>query len=112
NGVVIGHVCIVTETYPPEINGVAATVARLAEGMRERGHAVSVVRPRQAADRASRRLEPDSVLVKGMRLPGYKGLQIGAPAGAALRAAWSRRRPDAIYVATEGPLGWSAARTG
>src|SRR5499426_4431335 len=112
NGVVIGHVCIVTETYPPEINGVAATVARLASGMRERGHTVSLVRPRQAADRVSRCPEPGTLLVRGMRLPGYKGLQIGAPSGAALRAAWSRRPPDAVYVATEGPLGWSAARAG
>jgi glycosyltransferase involved in cell wall biosynthesis len=109
---VIGHVCIVTETYPPEINGVAATLTRLAAGMRERGHIVSLVRPRQAADSVGRRPEPGTLLVKGMRLPGYKGLQIGAPAGATLRAVWSRRRPDAVYVATEGPLGWSAARAG
>ena len=109
----IGHVCIVTETYPPEINGVAATLARLASGMRARGHTVSLVRPRQpAADLPGRRPEPGTLLVAGMRLPGYKGLQIGVPAGGALRAAWSRRRPDAVYVATEGPLGWSAARAG
>ena len=43
------HVCLVTDTYPPEINGVALTLARLARGLRERGHAVSVVRPRPAA---------------------------------------------------------------
>src|SRR5262245_59186244 len=45
-----------------------------------------------------------------MRLPGYKGLRIGLPAGGALRAVWSRSRPDAVYVATEGLLGWSALR--
>jgi hypothetical protein len=39
-------------------------------------------------------------------------LQIGLPAGAALRAAWTRCRPDAVYAATEGPLGWSALRAG
>ena len=43
------HICIVTETYPPEVNGVAMTLARLVEGLRTQGHAVSVVRPRQAA---------------------------------------------------------------
>jgi glycosyltransferase involved in cell wall biosynthesis len=52
------------------------------------------------------------MLVAGVRLPGYRGLQIGLPAGVALRAAWARRRPDAVYVATEGPLGWSALRAG
>jgi hypothetical protein len=43
------------------------------------------------------------MLVAGMCLPGYRGLQIGLPAGAAVIAAWSRHRPDAAYVATEGP---------
>jgi glycosyltransferase involved in cell wall biosynthesis len=110
---VASHVCIVSETYAPEINGVASTLARLAAGMRARGHVVSLVRPRQPmVDDLSRRLEPGTLLVPGMRLPGYTGLQLGFPAGAALRAAWSRNRPDALYVATEGPLGWSAARAG
>ena len=36
------HICIVTETYPPEINGVARTLAHLVEGLRTQGHAVSV----------------------------------------------------------------------
>ena len=111
--VVASRVCIVTETYAPEINGVASTLARLASGMRERGHTVSLVRPRQpAVDVPGRRPTPGTLLVPGMRLPGYKGLQLGFPAGAALRAAWSRNRPDAVYVATEGPLGWSAVRAG
>ena len=111
--VVASRVCIVTETYAPEINGVASTLGRLADGMRARGHVVSLVRPRQKAiDVRGRRPEPGTLLVPGMRLPGYKGLQLGFPAGAALRAAWRRRPPDAVYVATEGPLGWSAVRAG
>src|SRR5882724_2123690 len=110
--VVASHVCIVTETYPPEINGVASTLAHLASGMRERGHIVSLVRPRQPSIDVPGRREPRTLRVGGMRLPGYKGLRIGFPAGAALRTVWSRSRPDAVYVATEGPLGWSAARAG
>src|SRR4030095_10905868 len=93
--VVASHVCIVTETYVPEINGVASTLARLASGMRARGHTVSLVRPRQSAvDVSGRWSEPRTLLVASVRLPGYKGLQLGLPAGAALRAAWSRSRPD------------------
>ena len=38
---------IVSETYPPEINGVALTLSHLVKGLRARGHTVSVVRPRQ-----------------------------------------------------------------
>ncbi len=37
---------IVTETYPPEVNGVALTVQGLETGLRARGHAVQVIRPR------------------------------------------------------------------
>ena len=105
------RVCLVTETYPPEINGVASTLARLASGLRARGHVVSLVRPRQrAVDVAGAPPEPGTLLVSGVRLPGYEGLRIGLPAGGALRAVWGRSRPDAVYVATEGPLGWSAVR--
>ena len=44
------RVAIVTETYPPEVNGVAATVARVVGGLRERGHELQLVRPRQGPD--------------------------------------------------------------
>ena len=103
------HVAVVTETYPPEVNGVALTLARLVEGLRDRGHTVSVVRPAQRADGAARAVR-DELLVAGLPLPGYPTLRFGLPAGRALRAAWSRRQPDVAYVATEGPLGWSALR--
>ena len=47
---------LVTETWPPEVNGVALTVQGLARGLASRGHAVEVVRPRQPADRPGHRL--------------------------------------------------------
>jgi hypothetical protein len=43
------RICLVTETYPPEINGVALTLARLAGGLRARGHAVSWCAPASPA---------------------------------------------------------------
>lgn len=100
---------IVTETYPPEINGVALTVQGLEQGLRERGNAVSVIRPRQATD-AVQSIEDDTLLVRGASLPRYPGLKFGLPATGKLRRRWQANRPDAIYVATEGPLGWSALR--
>jgi glycosyltransferase involved in cell wall biosynthesis len=105
------HICIVTETYPPEINGVSFTLARLVQGLRILGHYVSIVRPRQP-DRPAATLDIDSTetLVPSLPLPGYSGLRFGLPAGKALRQEWSRNRPDVIYIATEGPLGWSALR--
>jgi hypothetical protein len=73
------HICFVTETYPPEINGVAITLSRLVNGLRARGNRVSVVHPRQrnvTLDSAF-----DDVQVRGLPLPGYHGLQFGMPAG-------------------------------
>lgn len=100
---------LVTETYPPEVNGVALTVHGLACGLRARGHAVCVVRPRQPAD-AARPHDADELRLPGAPLPRYPGLRFGLPAAARLRRAWRACRPDAVYVATEGPLGASALR--
>jgi glycosyltransferase involved in cell wall biosynthesis len=100
---------IVTETYPPDVNGVALTVQGLELGLRARGHAVQVVRPRHADD-GDGGGAPDELLVRGAPLPRYPGLRFGLPATRTLRATWQAARPDAVYVATEGPLGWSAVR--
>lgn len=78
----------------------------LETGLRARGHQVDVVRPRQAADSTP----ADTVLVRGASLPRYPGLKFGLPATRRLTRHWATTQPDAIYVATEGPLGWSAMR--
>jgi glycosyltransferase involved in cell wall biosynthesis len=103
------HVCVVTETYPPEVNGVAHTLGHLVRGLRERGHQVSLVYPRRpyVEGRGGGDVR-GTTLVAGVGAPGYPGVRIGLPAGTLLTARWSRDRPDAIYVATPGPLGWSA----
>jgi len=108
-------VCVVTETFQPEINGVTLTLGHLLSGLRARGHRVSLVRPRQPGvdppgDSGDPSTHPDVTLVPGLALPGYAAVRLGLPAGAVLRRRWLRRPPDAVYVATEGPLGWSAVR--
>ncbi|MFN3611442.1 glycosyltransferase family 4 protein [Tepidimonas sp.] len=108
------RVAVVTETFPPEINGVATTVERLVRGLQLRDHDVQVVRPRQAADawdRDGSRLGLEQVLTRGLPIPRYPQLRMGLPAQRALQALWMRRRPDIVHIATEGPLGWSALRT-
>jgi hypothetical protein len=106
------RIALVTETYPPEVNGVSLTVARIAEGLRQRGHELQLVRPRQAADgstaQGGNRLR--EVLVAGAPIPCYSHLRMGLPAGRELRMLWRSRRPDLVHIATEGPLGWSALR--
>lgn len=96
---------IVTETYPPEVNGAALTVHAMEHGLRARGHHVSLVRPGRPVDDA-----PHELLVPGAPLPCYPSLRFGLPARHRLRRHWRLHRPHAIYVATEGPLGWSAVR--
>ena len=106
------HICVVTETYAPEVNGVALSLAQLVRHLRTEGRAVSLVHPRQrAADAASSHAESSTTTVTGVPLPFYKGLQLGLPAGLRLRQLWTTSRPDVVYVATEGPLGLSAVRT-
>ncbi len=99
------NIAVVTETHPPEVNGVAMTVGRLIEGLRGRGHRVSVLRPRQSREDQG---DEGDLLLAGLPLPGYAGLRFGLPAGGALARAWRERRPDVVHVVTEGPLGWSA----
>jgi glycosyltransferase involved in cell wall biosynthesis len=106
------RVCVVTETYPPEINGVAMTLSRLVDGLRARDHEVSIVRPRQpGGSRAADLRDPAQTLVAGLSMPRYPGVRLGSPAGRRLRQLWTQQRPDVVYVATEGPLGWTAVRT-
>lgn len=100
---------IITETYPPEVNGVALTVQGLERGLQSRGHDVQLIRPRQP-DEPARDTDELQMLVPGAPLPRYPGLRLGLPATRRLMTAWKATRPDAIYVATEGPLGWSALR--
>jgi hypothetical protein len=45
------RIAVVTETYPPEINGVALTLQKVVLGLRDRGHDVQLVRPRQVNER-------------------------------------------------------------
>jgi glycosyltransferase involved in cell wall biosynthesis len=104
------HICVVAETYPPEVNGVALTLAHLVKGLLAQGHLVSVVRPHQQRSDLSCSHDSKVTLVRGLPIPGYRGLQFGLPACRLLCRSWKRRRPDAVYVATEGPLGWSALR--
>jgi glycosyltransferase involved in cell wall biosynthesis len=100
---------LVTETFPPEVNGVAMTLQRIAYGLAARGHAVDVVRPRLKS------VEPSGLppglrqcFVPSLPLPFYTDLRLGLPAGRRLRRRWKEAPPDVVHVATEGPLGWSA----
>lgn len=105
------RITLVTETFPPEINGVAHTLSHLAQGLYACGHEVEVVRPRQGPRDAPALGEGiRQRLTAGLPVPGYRGLHFGLPAGRQLARHWREARPDVVYIATEGLLGQSALK--
>lgn len=103
------RIAMVTETYPPDVNGVANSVARVVEGLAQRGHTVQMVRPRRAGGHPPpARPGAPEVLTRGIPIPMYGQLQMGLPCRRQLIEAWTQDRPAVVHIATEGPLGWSA----
>lgn len=103
------RLAIVTETYPPEVNGVALSLSRFVEGLSELNHEIQLVRPRQNIEV----MHPsagkcEEVLTTGLPIPKYPNLKMGLPAKKRLVGQWTSRRPDLVHIVTEGPLGWSA----
>lgn len=95
---------LVTETFPPEVNGVAMTLGRWVEAFRARGHAVQVIRPRQAGEAAA------PTLVPGLALPFYREVRVGLAGAGHLRRLLAQASTELVHIATEGPLGWAALR--
>ena len=92
---------MVTDTYVPDVNGVALSLGRLCSGLRERGHRVEIIRSGKSNGESG-------ATVFSWPLPGYWEVKVGAPWPGELRRRWQRNRPDVIYVAIETPLGFSA----
>ena len=100
---------LVTETFPPEVNGVAMTFGVIARELGRRGNEVTVYRPSRS--RGPARTEPVAfreTALPGLPVPGYPELRFGLPARSTLRSRWRADRPDLVHVVTEGPLGASA----
>jgi glycosyltransferase involved in cell wall biosynthesis len=103
------RIALVTETYPPEVNGVAMSLARIVKGLHARGHELQLIRPHQrASDRPETASRFEEFLTGGWPIPRYPNLRMGVPSKRALVQRWALHRPDVVHIATEGPLGWSA----
>lgn len=105
------RLALVTETFPPEVNGVSMTLGRLCTGLANRGWDLQVTRPVQEHEEVDdvRGEQPfEEFVVAGVPIPGYSSLRMGEPAGFSLHRMWKERRPDVVHIATEGPLGVAA----
>lgn len=101
------HIAYVTETYPPEINGVSLTVSRTVSWLRANGHRVSLVRPRQPHEMPCD--SRDEWRTPGLPIPLYRDLRMGLAWPGRLRDRWRADPPELVHVATPGPLGYAAA---
>lgn len=84
---------IVTDAWKPQVNGVARTFGTVIEELRRMGHTVSVVSPEQ---------------YPSIPCPTYSEIRLALVSPRHLAERIDLVRPDAIHIATEGPLGLAA----
>jgi glycosyltransferase involved in cell wall biosynthesis len=100
------RIAYVTETYPPELNGVSLTVERTVRHLRSRGHDLQLIRPRQTGEAALD--SADELRTLGCPIPMYPDLRMGLASASTLRQRFEGSQPQLVHVATEGPLGRAA----
>ncbi|WP_121254845.1 glycosyltransferase family 4 protein [Nocardioides ferulae] len=103
------RVAIVTESFLPQVNGVANTVRHVADRLQAAGHEPLVIAPGPGPDR--HRGVP-VVRVRSVGLPGYRSFPVGLP-DAAVHRSLERFAPDVVHLASPiclGAVGLRAAR--
>lgn len=88
-------VLIVTDAWHPQINGVVRSIERVVAEMLKRGMAVEMLTPAQ---------------FKTFPMPGYGEIRLSRTLMRPVYRQIEAARPDAIHIATEGPLGIIARR--
>ncbi|WP_137892186.1 glycosyltransferase family 1 protein [Ramlibacter sp. 2FC] len=83
---------LVTDAWLPQVNGVVTTLLELVRELEQSGHEVEVIHPGQFRTRPC---------------PGYAGIDLAVRPARELARRLDAFRPDAIHLATEGPLGWA-----
>lgn len=87
------RIAIVTDAWHPQVNGVVTTLSRTVALLREADHEVMVVNP---------------WMFKTFPCPTYPEIRLSLFPGRKIKETLSFFAPDAIHIATEGFLGWSA----
>lgn len=105
------RITVIAESFPPDVNGVAHCVQRVADHLVTRGHSLQVIAPQPARSAA----RPDSDLgyevlrVPSVPMPGYTTFRVAAPA-VHLRAALRSHRAEVVHLAAPFLLGAGGAR--
>ena len=89
-------ICIATDAWHPQINGVVTTLSRTSETLRSWGHEVMVLSPGQ---------------FKTIPCPTYPEIRLSMVSGSFISKLLSQFEPDAVHIATEGPIGWTTRRS-
>lgn len=89
------RILIVSDAWRPQVNGVVRTLEALSGELGWMGHEVLVAGPEISAT---------------VPCPGDAGIRLAVRPARALRLMTSSFKPDAVHIATEGPLGWAARR--
>ena len=89
------RIALVSDAWAPQVNGVVRTLATTVAAVRARGHDVTI-------------LSPD--LFRTVPCPTYPAIRLAIGCGGRVSAMLDEARPDAVHIATEGPLGWAARR--
>src|SRR5690349_13538833 len=100
------RIAIITESFPPDVNGVANSVVRAAEHLLQRGHHPLVIAPQPASGRraVTGRLPYPVVRVPSLPTPGYSGFRPGLPSRR-IAAALREHRTDLVHLASPFVLG-------
>ena len=93
------RIAYVTESFPPDVNGVAHTAVRVCEHLQRRGHQPLVIAPEPARGipLPDRGFDFPVIRVRSVGLPMYPGLRVGVP-GANVHEAIGSHRPDVVHV--------------
>ncbi|MFI9546064.1 glycosyltransferase family 4 protein [Streptomyces sp. NPDC052016] len=99
------RVVIVTESFPPDVNGVAHCALQTARHLVDRGHLPLVVAPATAAGTGSDAEAPCPVVrVPSLPLPGYPQVRVALPSRR-VAAALTDHRADMVHLASPFVLG-------
>src|SRR5487761_1243691 len=97
------RVALITESFPPDANGVAHTVQRVAEQLAGKGHEPLVIAP-VAQCAAEDPVAYPVVRVPSVPLPGYPSFRLGLPSRR-VRRALVGHRTEVVHLASPACLG-------